>query len=256
MENFQNCMQEACSSSFPIASTPSFQLMGLPSFQPGLLMDENAPQTSYSIIPEEVPEEQIVELAPLEQNILSNDTTEITENIDQTYPVLNELPEPAVQQAPESKKKKTIRHKRNINFSYPSGVRRNIDKHIVRFIGIHLAELKSQILEEFIHFKQDPQEFSQSESLFAKMREIDLNDDKDDKKSKKIKKDYAKVINIMLEKPSSMIIMKHCIELKLTHLHDGRSEGRLTPKNREIYTTTLNEYKGYINRQLSLLLAN
>ena len=133
---------------------------------------------------------------------------------------------------------KPKRYKYEINFTYPSFKRRNIDKSLVRSISALKKRAESVILTDFAGLKITPTKYQEINKALKEMSEIEKKDDS--------KKDYAAILNCMICNLPYRIILKRCLQLKITEINDHMSR-RVKTTNRAMYLATLDDYLRYIN---------
>ena len=130
--------------------------------------------------------------------------------------------------------------KRKIRFSIESSSRRrNVDKHIIRVILVRYPCLQEDILKELLNYGCGREEYEQIMNVLANLKE------KERQKEAQVKKDYTKVINLFLSRPSFMLIFKLCVEVSLTAFMRGLAP-RIWKQNLEVYRKTLQDYLSYV----------
>ena len=148
--------------------------------------------------------------------------------------------------------------KKEISFRITSSMdRRNVDKHIVRFILYNYDKIKDNIIDEYAKYGMNKELYENAcQSLFylkivesnsyipQKNNETNSLLEVDDEcNPKKPKRDYGKAINEMLNLKEIKVIMKCCLELSLKKM---KERPRMKPWNKEIYIKTIEDYLGYI----------
>ena len=162
-------------------------------------------------------------------------------------------PEPSgahVAEAKELKKEEAVgtsgrskaRHvKGKISFQASSMERRNVDKHLVRYILLNHSQFKTEVLEEYKRQHLDEAKYEHSDKLLASLRSEEKN-----KNGQQMKRDYANIVSIMLSNEYLRAILKVCLQHSLNDLRDKRTK-RVKDKNREIYISAIQDYLTALN---------
>ena len=136
------------------------------------------------------------------------------------------------------------RAKLRIGFRHRSSLRRNVDKHIFRFILANYAELKKLITDELAIYGYKAQAYDFISDRVEELKEVEASHDK------KVKHSYTKAIDIFLSHDAYSIVMKACLCQSLKKQKAGNA-ARMSEANQAIYKHTIEDYIAFIANQLN-----
>lgn len=135
--------------------------------------------------------------------------------------------------------------KRQVHFNIPSSrARRNIDKHVVRTVSKNYPRLKSNIIRDFEEKKIELSQLQDCESIIFQLREKEKHKEIG---NKSCKKDYASVIENLLGREDTRIIVRRCLLYSLEKMNSNYT--RIKPKNLELYKKSDRDYINYIEKK-------
>jgi len=137
--------------------------------------------------------------------------------------------------------------KRNIKFKIQSLARRNVDKHLIRYILMNFDRLEENIMDTFKSYGMTKEDYECACINLKEARERERSEHKTKYENlaiRKVKRDYGKTIVGMLNSSSMRIIMKCCLESSIFKL---KYDAKVKISNKETYIKTLEDYLGFIN---------
>ena len=136
--------------------------------------------------------------------------------------------------------RKAPRKKLNVIFGIHSTDRRNVDKHIIRYMITRYGHLREQIISVLRQSHYINKDFDQVDRIMTALKEKEA--------SKSVRHDYTTVIDRFLSNMCFTLLMKVCITDSINE--QGKVASALKEPNRLIYTSAKNAYLRYIDENL------
>jgi len=137
--------------------------------------------------------------------------------------------------------------KRHIKFKIQSLERRNVDKHLIRYILMNFDRLEENITDTFKRYGMTREDYECACISLKEARERERSEHKRNYESiatRKVKRDYGKTVVGMLNSSSMRLIMKCCLESSILKL---KYDAKVKISNKETYIKTLEDYLEFIN---------
>ncbi len=146
--------------------------------------------------------------------------------------------------AVKSRPQSATNFRREIPFTWPSIKRRNVNKHIVRYVTLHHDKYQKAIAKVCTRAQTSQMELDRLMVLLQELREEER------KVSYDGKRDYAVAIDSLLASACGKAILYVCLQQSMRDLKAGINK-RIQPKNAPIYHDTISDYLSYITTSLN-----